>query len=317
MSYQDLIESATQIPEFDIDELSEPDNAHRARALLESCRASLRAARAAIATRPSMPTEFSAEYFSNHTPQIQKLRQLALALQLQGIQEKRNGNFVEAVSCCLDLVHLAHCQRRNGLIVDLLSGCATWSKGITGLVDLRDQLDAVQRARLMRLLIESEAECEPTTTVIARDALWTSIVEFPPFDEAEFRESLSAELSAEEVEDFVAFHRMCADQLPSGDQGHCYDASDRSLAYQRLLVVDLAIGNYRAVHNVPPPDLGSLVPEFLLARMPDPFTNSDFIYRIERGEPVLYSVGAKRRDLGGVRGGWAAASVGLADMFLE
>ncbi len=192
--------------------------------------------------------------------------------------------------------------------------------GVQSLTELRGQLNATQRAKLMRQLIESEAACEPATTILARDALWTSIVEFPAFDEQEFRARLETEFDADDVELFMELsHAAESDsEVASADQQQTYsDASDRSLAYQRLLVVQLGIERYREVHADPPPDLAALVPKFLLARMPDPFTNADFVYRVENGEPVLYSVGAKRRDLGGVRGEWPDAAVGLADMFLE
>lgn len=317
MSYQDLVNAATQIPEFDLDELRDPDCDDRARTMLQNCRPALASARAAMATRPAVPTEFTSQYFNHHTSRLPSARQLARAFQLEAFLADRDGDLEHSMACGLDLVHLVHCQRRHGLIVDLLVSVATWVAGTSSLASLRKRLTRDQRAKLIRLLIESEAECEPSTTIIARDALWTAIVELPPFDEQSFRASFGPEFTEEEIDAFVEMERLAENAPPSSSQQHCFDASDRALAYQRLLAIELAIDSYGEVHSEPPPSLETLVPAFLLARLPDPFTNANFIYRVDKDEHLLYSVGPKRQDLGGVRGDWVEVSMGAADMFLD
>ena len=317
MTYHDLIQAAARIPEFDVDELLEPRQAARAWSVLEQCRVALEFAREAMASKPGVPTEFTREYFDEHTPQLQSVRMLARAFQLESSLAASKGDAEAAVRSGLDLVHLAHCQRRHGLNVDMLAACAIWAMGITCLVEVRGHLNADRRGWLARQLIESEAEIEPTTTITARDAVWSATVEYPPLDEEQLRQDMANDMPAEEIESMLAMISEMAAAPLAGSQQLYFNTSDRSLAYQRLLVVELAISNFIERHRHPPYSLDELVPEFLLTRMPDPFTNLDFVYRIERGRHVLYSIGEKRHDLGGVRGSWAEAATGAADMFLE
>lgn len=317
MTYHDLIQAAARIPEFELDELLEPRQAARAHGVLEQCRSALECARGAIAGRPGVPTEFTREYFDAHAPTLASMRMLARAFELESRLAASAGDVETAVQNCLDTVHMAHCQRRNGLNVDMLAACAVWTSGITCLVELRGQLSAEQRARLARQLIESEAEIEPTTTIAARDAVWSATVVYPPLDAEQLRLDLANELPAEEVESMLKIISDMEAAPQSSSQLLYFNTSDRSLAYQRLLVVELALTNFFEVHRDLPTGLNELVPEFLLTRLPDPFTNSDFVYRIERGRHVLYSIGEKRHDMGGVRGSWSEAATGAADMFLE
>ena len=317
MTYHDLIQAAARIPEFDVDELLEPRQAARAWVVLEQCRVALECARDAIAKRPGVPTEFTREYFDQHSPALQNMRMLARAFQLESRLAAGKGDAEAAVRSGLDLVHLAHCQRRNGLNVDMLVACAIWATGITCLVEVRGHLNAERRSQLARHLIESEAEIEPTTTITARDAVWSATVEYPPLNEEQLRQDMANDMPAEEVESMLAMVSEMVSTPLVGSQQLYFNTSDRGLAYQRLLVVELAISNFIDRHQHPPHSLDELVPEFLLTRLPDPFTNLDFVYRIERGRHVLYSIGEKRHDLGGVRGSWAEAATGAADMFLE
>ncbi len=86
MTYSDLIRAASQLPEFefDSDAVTEPGWIANARTLVRNNRLILEDARRAIAARPAVPTQFSADYFSSHAQELQSMRLLARSFRLAG-----------------------------------------------------------------------------------------------------------------------------------------------------------------------------------------------------------------------------------------
>lgn len=67
-----------------------------------------------------------------------------------------------------------------------------------------------------------------------------------------------------------------------------------------LLLLSLALRAYQAEHGQPPRALSALVPRYVKALPEDPFApDGEFRYRVERGRPLLYSVGPDAADDGG------------------
>lgn len=74
---------------------------------------------------------------------------------------------------------------------------------------------------------------------------------------------------------------------------HCMQSRDAAL-------VIVAIARYRLLHGRYPDTLDSLLPDFLARIPPDRYDGAPIKYRLtDAGFPVLYSVGADRRDDGG------------------
>lgn len=67
-----------------------------------------------------------------------------------------------------------------------------------------------------------------------------------------------------------------------------------------LLLLSLALRAYQAKHGQPPRALSALVPRYLKALPEDPFApDGKFRYRVEKGRPLLYSIGPDATDDGG------------------
>jgi len=75
----------------------------------------------------------------------------------------------------------------------------------------------------------------------------------------------------------------------------------RTIAYRRMAAIALAIRLFEMDHGSLPDTLDELVPDYLASVPEDPFAESPgpLIYRPDRAEPVLYSVGENGIDDGG------------------
>ena len=62
-----------------------------------------------------------------------------------------------------------------------------------------------------------------------------------------------------------------------------------------------------------PGNLDELVPKYLPELPKDPFSDQDFIYRLEDGDWKLYSVGPNTKDDGGLREPYNSARIFVAD----
>ncbi len=81
--------------------------------------------------------------------------------------------------------------------------------------------------------------------------------------------------------------------------GRAQSAADRINATEDALRVGIALERARRASGIWPASLDELVPEFLAAVPPDPFTGEPLRFLIEDGKPVVYSVGTDRNDDGG------------------
>jgi hypothetical protein len=92
----------------------------------------------------------------------------------------------------------------------------------------------------------------------------------------------------------------------------------RTDAMQRLLMLEAAIRAYRARHHQVPSSLGALVPEYLSAIPPDPFSGGPFKYRPTADGYLLYSIGGNGIDDGGQRASlYDAVHAKTGDLFFE
>ena len=85
--------------------------------------------------------------------------------------------------------------------------------------------------------------------------------------------------------------------LPSFSSSH--GAAERLLGHRDGVVTGIALELYRQEHGRYPESLNALVPEFIHEVPADRITGAPVHYRIAAGRPLLYSVGADRKDDGG------------------
>ncbi len=74
----------------------------------------------------------------------------------------------------------------------------------------------------------------------------------------------------------------------------------RRTACRDLALFSLALAGYHAEHGAYPKKLAELAPEYFSELPKDPFSDGDFIYRLERDGYILYSVGPNGKDDGGM-----------------
>jgi hypothetical protein len=82
--------------------------------------------------------------------------------------------------------------------------------------------------------------------------------------------------------------------LPSLSRSHT--AAERSLGHRDGLITAIALELYRREHGSYPGDLKTLAPELLPQVPADRITGEPIKYRIVAGRPLLYSLGADRKD---------------------
>jgi hypothetical protein len=80
---------------------------------------------------------------------------------------------------------------------------------------------------------------------------------------------------------------------------------------------ELQIELFKRDHDRVPATLDELVPEYTSAVPLDPLSGQPFLYRVEHGKHVLYSVGSDRQDDGGRFGGWSALQTDGFDVDIE
>jgi hypothetical protein len=82
--------------------------------------------------------------------------------------------------------------------------------------------------------------------------------------------------------------------------GKSFQATGRNLAAREATLCAIAAERYRLRHGQPPQKLADLAPEFLPAVPSDPFDGQPLRMAAKDGGLVFYSVGADRKDDGGV-----------------
>ncbi len=189
--------------------------------------------------------------------------------------------FDEAAQYALALLQIGNTVARGGLYIEAMSAVGLDGMGLNGLINVREDISADEVESLIRALESIEQSREPFQLTIARDVAfgyrtytWVRRLQVAArwlLGEGYRRPSALIFLSVEKRRD----------------------------ATLRLLIADLAIRRYQAEHGQPPPDLESLVPEFMASVPIDPFSGKSVIYRPSAQGPVVYSVGTDGKDDGG------------------
>ena len=190
--------------------------------------------------------------------------------------EKRYG---DAADSYLDLVRLARCTERGGLVADRRFARATEGMGVFGIASIHTQLDEEDCRSLAQELRTLEKDRESYEEALERDTAW--------------------------VESAFGWRGRIDHLLRTVCYGGFADSGDERMEMQsqtrlRLAILELEIQTFEHIHGIAPRSLEDAIPS-------DDWVNQDpysvdaknfFYVRTEDGH-VLYSVGVDGDDDGG------------------
>lgn len=211
---------------------------------------------------------------------LNDLRQLCQLLGARARLDELEGRTADAVKDCLDVVRVAQEGTLGGVMIDVVTGFACESYGLSVLTRLRENLTAGECEQVVQALEATNAQREPVARVVGRDhRMWSTdknifartAFQWSPGGSALWRSSIAGFESS----------RFRAD------------------ARLRLLIAELAIRRYRLEKGSNPPSLAALVGEYLAAVPVDPYTDQPLRYRLTTGGHQLYSIGPDDKDDGG------------------
>jgi hypothetical protein len=277
--YDDLMRAVKMAPSERLEDLLEKRKAPVAelRALLAKHREALEIARGALLKEWGVPIEPDPASFNAFISW--DLSRLACLFDFEGIVAEKEGRLHDAIASYLDLFRLSVAACRGGLAYHVNAAQCMEIVAQGGLGKIRGKLSPEDRKFAISVLAASQAQEEPFEKVLARTEayLWATC---NIFQRARWMmERFTGGLT---VLDLIK------------------ESHDFEEASSRLLLVELAARAYRNDKGKWPQDLGDLSPRYLDEVPVDPFTGSSFIYRIEGGKLLLYSVGPNRIDDGGV-----------------
>lgn len=185
----------------------------------------------------------------------------------------------EAADYAVSILRLGAMLAREGSDIDVQVGQVIDVLGSSKLAELRSALSKSKRQALIQILREHSNNWEPLDTVFDRTErwdLWTARWRHSLFSIQQQRWPLGTP------------HRLMISNM-----------FRRCEAFQHLLIVDLAIRNYREDHGTWPASLELLVPGYLDVLPLDPWSGQSLLYRPTEPDFVLYSVGWDGDDDGG------------------
>ena len=238
----------------------------------------------------ALPQEFRSPMIYNETGaesymiNIMAIRQLGKAFVVQGYTAHMNGNDTKAVECYLATMRLGKAVARRGLYVGALVGAAFEGIGLGLLHDLLTSLSDEQLSELAKTLRSMQNHDEPLQAFIAREEIAMYYIQgWEGRLQLMFHELIDLDLFSLETMENVF---------------------KRRLSSYRIMLIEIALTQYRNKHGSYPQKLDALVGEFLDQLPEDPHGAGGFIYRKEnvksaaKGKPgfKLYSLGPNRQD---------------------
>lgn len=254
-------------------------------------------ARTGLSRTCAVPASLFLDDFSQMSYILMGQKRLAQLLVAEGRLAELEDRPVAAARSYLDAVRLGQEISRGGFVINRLVGIACSAIGMSPLGRLAPKLEGEQ---LKPIVAELEAidragvtweEVWAAEKAYMRNEVWkrpVSLVWFSQWKEA--RTSIRL-----------------------GRAKH-----DESAARLRLLAAELALRGFTAETGRPPATLDELVPNYLHSVPVDPFTEQPLIYRPQRTNWQLYSIGPNRLDEGGKPFGPSVSGSGRqGDLFFD
>ncbi|MBC8875397.1 MAG: hypothetical protein H8E44_38725 [Planctomycetes bacterium] len=230
-------------------------------------------------------------------PRVQRLRSLARLLEADSVLARRQMRFHDAARIGVECSRLADQGSRGGIILDWLVAHAIEDVALRCIAENRHDLTADVCREVISDLEQIACEREPLDQYRQRDEDWERIA-------LGWRHDFWTVILG-------AAYGLSNDGVPYASMRMQREAA------RNLLLAELAVRAYRLEHGECPPDLNSLVPDYLADSPVDPFAQQPLRFRVQDGEPLLYSVGTNGVDDGGQRTAWQTMLGGEGDFFLD
>lgn len=328
--YLRLVDAASQIViASDYYDLIDSDDVETLRCVVEKNREALALARTHLGPNCRIHLVYKVEFYAEHSPNMQHLRELARAFAIEGRLAGFEKRWSDVASIGLDLLELAGATGRGGLLSDHMVGWAISGSGIDLLRRWRREYDEATLSHLLIRIPQLESERDDWKEVLRRDQHWMETVDYPeePIDPSAFElsEEDRRNMSQEEIERYLDMVQMAVNMPDEIRDEMSRNLEYRTVAHLRLMALDTAIRKYQRMTGNYPQQLAELIPGILPALPPDPFTGTDFIYRPQWSgifrrtirSFLLYSPGPGQIDHGGTFDSYPIVAVGNADLCLD
>lgn len=298
-----------------LDAEGEPSDADLAQ-FLSVNREAFDRARHALRQECVVPLEYDLDFLRKQADPHILLRNLTRSFALELTAAERRGDLSGAVTIGLTILDLANATRRGGLILNMMVALAIEGIALDRLRRIRRRLIPDDATRLANELLRMEAEREPFDEITARDRQWEEAVGLPD-EEPDFSHLNDLDVDEETKEAIREMSLSFAD-LPDNKRLAIFQQpDDRNLALLRLLAIESALLCFHARHGRYPSDLSRLTPDCIATLPLDPFTGTEFVYRLTPTGFVVYSPGPTGRDSGGTFGDWFRVLSGEADLGVD
>lgn len=223
------------------------------------------------------------------TDNMSHLRSAARALMREAELAQQQDRFGDAAAISVENIRLGHAVTRSGLMIDAIVGIAIEGLGHSTLVQIVGRMDQEACGKTIAALESAEQTRESFADICRRDRIWS-----------EHAYGWGGHLMII-VDDFSCGTRSNDDILVDS-------VFPRVEAVTNLLILELALRQYRLDHGKLPPQLEELVPAYLKRLPVDPFDKlrRPLRYSLNKADMlsndgyVLYSLGFDRDDDGGV-----------------
>jgi hypothetical protein len=232
-------------------------------------------------SRPSQVPLWPADLSSIYLLDIQQLRTVARALTREAELAQQQSRHRDAAMISIDCVRLGHASSRGGLLIQYLVGIAIEGVGYSSLYPAIPLLDADACREAVTLLEQIERDREPLDQMFHRERIY-----------------------GENVYGWFGHLQLLLNDAIYGFPEHfeaATNATSRSLAVSRLIVMEIALRRYFVEHGSYPSRLDELVPEYASAVPIDPFDvdGGPLRFKLAADGYVLYSLSYDRKDDGG------------------
>lgn len=271
--------------------------------------------------------------FNTLTPGYARLRQMARDKTIESDARWMRGDYDGALRSSLDTVQMGHDMRRGGVLITDLVGIAIGAIGRSATGDTVERLNANQaknaarrlemllgkRWNLDQVLTEEKRTGQAGMMEVFRTQNWRSPNAIMAGDKPTLAERWRVlTIPKQQIIDDIGanYDRQIANaRLPYAQKGtpetdynnpFVFDEltsvrinDARDLTGDRMLMLRLALRAYELENGAYPPNLKSLVPNYLNAVPADPFGNGESLrYKISGKTYILWSIGPDEKDDG-------------------
>lgn len=214
----------------------------------------LQLARSSLTQPCRVPLEFTQDFMSKHLNDLSSLKQLALALQSEGILAGRQNRFEDSARDYLDIFQLGNDVGRGGVLMDQLVGTALEAIAVSHLQKIADQLN--------------RTACRDTTVALqhldAQRSSWQQVVQ---------QEDAWSRRAFPGIRNEVA--RIMTRRTLQASLQNARDKFNAQAEKTRQLTIALAARTYELEKGHHPASVADLVPEYLEAIPTDPVTGKE------------------------------------------